>query len=129
MGEANAQILTTIITGGVTIVSAIVAFAASCKNGNNVTRQSKSDLKLEHEDLNYTLQSERQSMQSSLKSDISNSQNSVENKVNSGKEIINVEIAKSEERRKNLTPDSLFMILSKKVRHKCLTQNLSVIEF
>ncbi len=118
MGAANAEILTTIITGGVTIVAAIIAFAASCKNGNNVTRQAKSDLQLEHKDLKdvlqlenknlkYTLQREHQSIQDDLKSDISSSQRSVENKVNSVKEIINVEIAKSEERRKNLTPEQV----------------------
>lgn len=111
---ANAEMITTIITGGVTIVAAIIAFAASCKNGNNVTRQSKSDLQLEHKDLKIehkdlkdTLQREHQSLQNSLQSHISSSQNSVENKVNSVKEIINVEIAKSEERRKNLTPDQV----------------------
>lgn len=107
MIDANAEILTTIITGGVTIVAAIIAFAASCKNGNDVTRQSKSDLQLEHKDLKDTLQREHQSLQSSLQSHISSSQNSVENKVNSVKEIINVEIAKSEERRKNLTPEQV----------------------
>ena len=46
MITANAEMITTIITGGVTIVAAIIAFAASCKNGNNVTRQSKSALQL-----------------------------------------------------------------------------------
>lgn len=118
MITANAEMITTITTGVVSIVAAIIAFAASCKSGNNVTKQAKSDLQLEHKDLKdtlqleqknlkYTLQREHQSLQSSLQSNISSSQSSVENKVNSVKEIINVEIAKSEERRKNLTPEQV----------------------
>lgn len=97
-GNVNAEIITTIITGTVTIIVAIIAFAGSCKSGNNVTKEAKSDLKLEHKDLKSTLQS-----------DISKSQNTIEGKINTVKEIINTEIAKSEERKKYLTPEQVTM--------------------
>lgn len=94
----NAEIITTIITGAVTIFAAIIAFAGSCKSGNSVTKEAKADLKLEHKDLKSTLQS-----------DISKSQNTIEGKINTVKEIINTEIAKSEERKKYLTPEQVTM--------------------
>lgn len=93
-GNVNAEIITTIITGAVTIFAAIIAFAGSCKSGNNVTKEAKADLKLEYKD---------------LKSDISKSQNTIEGKINTVKEIINTEIAKSEERKKYLTSEQVTM--------------------
>lgn len=90
------EIITVIITGVVTIAASIISFAASCRNGNHVTKEAKLDLSKEHAEKFGDVKNQHMEISNIISNEIKDLNNTIEK-----------EITKKEAMKNALTPEQV----------------------
>lgn len=101
------EIITVIITGVVTIAASIISFAASCRNGNHVTKEAKLDLSKEHAEKFGDVKNQHMEISNKISNEHAEISNIISDEIKDLNNTIEKEITKKEAMKNALTPEQV----------------------